>query len=471
MPSSTYVKYQTIAHAANKAMPNVLAGTPVTPLLPTNTFVFFNSEQDGDLAIVINKGGNSQAVFWADASAGDTAVMASSGASVDHYIAGTKVLDHASGAFAFQESTTLSSTGTLTINAFTLGGNITGNSKAITGVTYIELTTDPQVRLNVDNSFLRVSGGTDANAAGVVFHGKNSGTAGMMELFSTRADGVTVKRLEFTGGVATSVATWSNITHTGIVLSGALNANAQQITNSSIISMEAGAGLYSNVGAETSAMYIRGGPWASGGGGMLVVYGHAHASTPGALELTTTNAAGTGEVRRVIFSGAVGTAIATWSDITHTGFDLGTATAAFGSGAISYTGTLAVTGSRVTQSYHTNITSTNAVTVDSSIESKIQETMRPYRGNALDVIAGMEFVEFQHHHYLDHSDKFKLGVVAESIGEHLVLSDIEKPGGGYYPGVNLYALDVLNAKGIQEAHSKIQEMEREITELKAQIRR
>ena len=95
MPSSTYVKYQTIAHAANKAMPNVLAGTPVTPLLPTNTCIFFNSEQDGDLAIVINKGGNSQAVFWADASAGDTAVMASSGASVDHYIAGTKVLDHA----------------------------------------------------------------------------------------------------------------------------------------------------------------------------------------------------------------------------------------------------------------------------------------------------------------------------------------------------------------------------------------
>ena len=272
-------------------------------------------------------------------SAGDTAVMASSGASVDHYIAGTKVLDHASGAFAFQESTTLSSTGTLTINAFTLGGNITGNSKAITGVTYIELTTDPQVRLNVDNSFLRVSGGTDANAAGVVFHGKNSGTAGMMELFSTRADGVTVKRLEFTGGVATSVATWSNITHTGIVLSGALNANAQQITNSSIISMEAGAGLYSNVGAETSAMYIRGGPWASGGGGMLVVYGHAHASTPGALELTTTNAAGTGEVRRVIFSGAVGTSVATWSDITHTGIVL--------SGSLN-TGGNSITGSAYT---------------------------------------------------------------------------------------------------------------------------
>ena len=133
MPSSTYVKYQTIAHAANKAMPNVLTGTPVTPLLPTNTFVFFNSEQDGDLAIVINKGGNSQAVFWADASAGDTAVMASSGASVDHYIAGTKVLDHASGAFAFQESTTLSSTGTLTINAFSLGGKLTAGATEIEG--------------------------------------------------------------------------------------------------------------------------------------------------------------------------------------------------------------------------------------------------------------------------------------------------------------------------------------------------
>ena len=453
MPSSTYVKYQTIAHAANKAMPNVLAGTPVTPLLPTNTCIFFNSEQDGDLAIVINKGGNSQAVFWADASAGDTAVMASSGASVDHYIAGTKVLDHASGAFAFQESTTLSSTGTLTINAFSLGGKLTAGATEIEG------------------SSFDINGGT-IDGVTITSPALSGTTTGTFTIGGT----VTIDAFTLGGDITVSTSPYRIVATTGGLGIG-LTASAPAPDGGAVHIWDGTAGsitasalsvlvLERNTDVALSML-------APDGAGRYIYFTAASADRLGyisydAAEASNMRFAVKGTQQAQWFNGAF------TFNVSTTLSSQGTLTIeadAFGSGAISYTGTLAVTGSRVTQSYHTNITSTNAVTVDSSIESKIQETMRPYRGNALDVIAGMEFVEFQHHHYLDHSDKFKLGVVAESIGEHLVLSDIEKPGGGYYPGVNLYALDVLNAKGIQEAHSKIQEMEREITELKAQIRR
>ena len=215
MPSSTYVKYQTIAHAANKAMPNVLTGTPVTPLLPTNTFVFFNSEQDGDLAIVINKGGNSQAVFWADASAGDTAVMASSGASVDHYIAGTKVLDHASGAFAFQESTTLSSTGTLTINAFSLGGKLTAGANEIEGSAF-----------DIDGgdiSAVTISGGLTWS------NGQNFDSQGLsnVNIDSGTIDGVTITDPTINGTIETT-----GLTMPAFEMDGTLNTGGNSITGS-----------------------------------------------------------------------------------------------------------------------------------------------------------------------------------------------------------------------------------------------
>jgi hypothetical protein len=169
------------------------------------------------------------------------------------------------------------------------------------------------------------------------------------------------------------------------------------------------------------------------------------------IVLQTDNASGAGNLTsRLTLSGGVATAVLTLSNVTVTGFSLGTATAAFGSGAISYTGTLALTGSRVTQSYHTNITSTNAVTVDSSLLSKVPESIHEYKRDALSIISEMKVVDYRHYDYLDSSNRQKLGVIAESIGEPLALSDVENPKGGHYPGINLMGLIALQTKAIQQ---------------------
>ncbi len=122
------------AVSADEELTDVIVGTSEHPGVAANSYILSNITTDGDLLFLVNKGGHSQGVFWADGDTGDTAIMAATGASVDHYIAGTKVLDHASGAFAFQEATTISSTGTLTLGTVTFGGAVSGGSQAMTGM-------------------------------------------------------------------------------------------------------------------------------------------------------------------------------------------------------------------------------------------------------------------------------------------------------------------------------------------------
>lgn len=104
-------------HSANSPLTDVFIGTPVTPALPVNTFILSNVTASGDLLWAVNKGGHSQGVFWADGSLGNTAVMAAVGASVDTYIGGTKEIDYATGAMAFQQATTISAVGDLTLDS------------------------------------------------------------------------------------------------------------------------------------------------------------------------------------------------------------------------------------------------------------------------------------------------------------------------------------------------------------------
>ena len=138
-------------------------------------------------------------------------------------------------------------------------------------------------------------------------------------------------------------------------------------------------------------------------------------------------------------------------------------------GSLLFTGTLALTGSRVTQSYHTDITSTNAVTVDSSVQSKVPETMTPYGGDALGIVRQMEFRSAQHYLHLDPSGAFKLTVLAESIKEPLILQDIKSPWGGTYPGVNVYGLSVLTARAIQSLDDKIWRLEAQVKALGGKV--
>ena len=136
-------------------------------------------------------------------------------------------------------------------------------------------------------------------------------------------------------------------------------------------------------------------------------------------------------------------------------------------GSLLFTGTLALTGSRVTQSYHTNITSTNAVTVDSSLESKVLESIVRYDKSALDILRNVDVIEYKHLHYLDPSDQIKLGMVAESFSEPLALSPIAKPEGGTYPGINMQAVSALQTKAIQELDAEVQALKAEIQALRA----
>lgn len=129
-------------------------------------------------------------------------------------------------------------------------------------------------------------------------------------------------------------------------------------------------------------------------------------------------------------------------------------------GSLLFTGTLALTGSRVTQSYHTNITSTNAVTVDSS--ETVKHSIEPYRVDALKLIMGMDVITFEHDKWLDSVGGRKLGIRAESIGELLALSPIYREDGSSYPGLNLYGLAAIQTKALQELVGRVERLELQV---------
>lgn len=119
---------------ADTALASVLVGTVESQAIAANSLMIANATSNGDIALYTNKGGNSQMGVWLDGSAGDTALLAASGASVDHYIAGVKELDHATGAFAFQVATAISGLSSLAANALD-GQTVTFVAKNTAGQT------------------------------------------------------------------------------------------------------------------------------------------------------------------------------------------------------------------------------------------------------------------------------------------------------------------------------------------------
>jgi len=127
------------------------------------------------------------------------------------------------------------------------------------------------------------------------------------------------------------------------------------------------------------------------------------------------------------------------------------------SGSLLFTGTLALTGSRVTQSYHTNLTSTNAVTVDSWSASK--DNIAPYNGHALDILHGVDVISFRHLLDRDPSGRIKLGVRAESIQEPMALVNMDYGHGlGDGPALDTMGLLALAVKAIQELRAEVAEL-------------
>lgn len=169
---------------------------------------------------------------------------------------------------------------------------------------------------------------------------------------------------------------------------------------------------------------------------------------------------------------ALGAATVSWSDLflasgAVLNFNNGNVTITHGAGALTCAGitafsfgagvTLNVTGTRIVQSYHTDITSTNAVTVDSS--ETVKSEIAPYEGDAVALIRGMDVITYKHDEWLDPSGSRKLGVRAESVHEPLAVTTIERDQGSY-PGVNVMGLLAMTLKAVQQLANEIAELKK-----------
>jgi hypothetical protein len=106
------------------------------------SIVISNINNNGDVHILVSKAGNSHTAFLADGSTGDTILNAPSGQSVDTYIAGTKEIDYSTGAMAFQQTTTISTTsGGLSIDLNDIGSllnvGVSGNDWDSNGINIV----------------------------------------------------------------------------------------------------------------------------------------------------------------------------------------------------------------------------------------------------------------------------------------------------------------------------------------------
>lgn len=146
---------------------SVLVGTPVTNALAANSFILSNVSEDGDMLFATRRGANSESFLFMDASTGILYLNPTQGLTLVP---------------AVTTSSTLGVTNLLSANG---GISITGGSFIFDQVTEVY------------------------NFSGV-----------SMLLQTTNAGAAATNRLAFTGGANTAVATWSAITHTGMVATG-----------------------------------------------------------------------------------------------------------------------------------------------------------------------------------------------------------------------------------------------------------
>ena len=217
--------------AANTALAGVLIGTPVTPVaLAGDSLIISAITASGDILLAVNKGGTSYMAFMADASTGDTLLGAPTGQSIDQYIAGVKEIDYATGALAFQQATTITTTaGNLILDP-------AGNVQVLGNMAVAGQTPDDTVGFRVGN----VSGA--------------SGLYGILisTTFSPTAAGLVLHYYESAGEVATGgnavsavrQVRYSTLTKTGVGVISKLESIHFQVqtiaTNNSAITIATG---------------------------------------------------------------------------------------------------------------------------------------------------------------------------------------------------------------------------------------
>ena len=61
---------------ANTTLSGVVEGTPITPAIPANSLIISNITDDGDIVLMVSRGGNSETFLYIDASADDLYLVA-----------------------------------------------------------------------------------------------------------------------------------------------------------------------------------------------------------------------------------------------------------------------------------------------------------------------------------------------------------------------------------------------------------
>lgn len=85
------LRHKTTSTTANTAVTGAIVGTPVVPALAANSVVLSNITADGDIALITQTGGNSQAALTVDASAGQVDVYAAGVAKITVDSTGARV--------------------------------------------------------------------------------------------------------------------------------------------------------------------------------------------------------------------------------------------------------------------------------------------------------------------------------------------------------------------------------------------
>lgn len=435
--TGTSIAYKDDSTLANTAVTNVILGTPVTPALAADTLIVSNQIADGDLLFATQTGGNTQAAIWVDASAGETRLY---GAGVNAQIT--------------------SATANTSPDDILLAVG-TGSTARISWDTTDANANEMLIQLPA-------GGGTDVP---VIAIGQSIESVDL-GLYN----GVVDPRVALFGvGAVTTAPVLEFRKARGTIASPTVCTTGDDL------------GTFDFYGCVAAGEYVRSasirsdiaGTIATTRGPGTLTFLTATDAAPSVLTAALTLGAGqTATFGAAIFppstdGAAIGSASVMWSDLFLAdggviNFNNGNVTLTHAAGDLTVAGattvklgavTLNVTGTRIVQSYHTNLTSTNAVTVDSSIRSKVPETIHDFAKNATAILSQVRVVDYQHRPDVDPTGVTKLGVIAETVHEPLALSEIADPAGDTYPGVNLMGLQALTIKAIQELTDRLTALE------------
>jgi len=150
---------------------------------------------------------------------------------------------------------TWTASGTWTIPAVTLGGAINANGQNIGIAGDITVGSAKGFMGSASGGYIFYGLSTSVSPLLVMSAVDRTGYEGQIGFRTPNAAGTgAIERLTLTGKVATAVATWTSVTHTGLVLSGALLYGANQVVGARVIDARCDDVVDATYGAEEAGV-------------------------------------------------------------------------------------------------------------------------------------------------------------------------------------------------------------------------